>query len=116
MRPASCQTQQPYQWGDGGSGWRLVDQDNLSVIEETLLPGTAEVMHFHAAAEQCFYMLEGCAVMHVETTPVTLTCGMALHIPAGTSHAISNNSDQTIRFLVISTPSTRNDRHEMAGK
>jgi mannose-6-phosphate isomerase-like protein (cupin superfamily) len=37
---------------------------------------------------------------------------MALHIPPKTRHAIVNQTDEEIRFLVISAPSSRSDRHE----
>jgi oxalate decarboxylase/phosphoglucose isomerase-like protein (cupin superfamily) len=38
---------------------------------------------------------------------------MALHIPPKTGHAIVNQTDDEIRFLVISAPSSRGDRHEV---
>jgi len=113
MHPASRDTQTAYQWGNGGVGWPLVETAGLLVIEETLAPGCSEKHHYHNQAEQCFYMLAGRAVMqfadgqHVEIGP-----GMALHIPPKTRHAISNQTDEEIRFLVISAPSSRGDRYE----
>jgi len=81
------------------------------VIEETLEPDTGEVLHYHQRAAQCFYMIDGSAVMHIASDMVRLDTGMALHIPPGTVHAITNDSQQKIRFLVISAPTTRGDRH-----
>jgi len=49
--------------------------------------------------------------MHIASDMVRLDTGMALHIPPGTVHAITNDSQQKIRFLVISAPTTRGDRH-----
>jgi mannose-6-phosphate isomerase-like protein (cupin superfamily) len=44
---------------------------------------------------------------------VEIDTGMALHIPPETSHAIVNKTGEEIRFLVISAPSSRGDRHEV---
>ena len=113
MHPVSKSIEKAYQWGDGGVGWPLVETEALLVIEETLAPGCSEKYHYHNQAEQCFYMLVGGAVMQfADGQRVKIDTGMALHIPPETSHAIVNQSDKEIRFLVISAPSTRGDRHE----
>ena len=44
---------------------------------------------------------------------VEINTGMALHILPETSHAIVNKTGEEIRFLVISAPSSRGDRHEV---
>jgi mannose-6-phosphate isomerase-like protein (cupin superfamily) len=44
---------------------------------------------------------------------VEINTGMALHIPPETYHAIVNKAGEEIRFLVISAPSSRGDRHEV---
>ena len=113
MHPASRDTQKAYKWGDGGVGWRLVETEGLLVIEETLAPRCGEKHHYHNQAAQCFYMLAGCAVMQfADGRHVEIDTGMALHIPPETGHAIDNQSDEEVRFLVISAPSSRGDRHE----
>ena len=48
---------------------------DLSVIQERIPPGTAEVRHFHHRAQQFFYILAGEAVMEVNDQPMTLTTG-----------------------------------------
>ena len=113
MRPTSRDTEQAYKWGDGGVGWPLVETEGLLVIEETLASGCGETHHYHNQAAQCFYMLAGCAVMQLDGQQVDLDEGMALHIPPNTNHAIVNQTGEEIRFLVISAPSTRGDRHEV---
>ena len=113
MHPASRDTQTAYQWGDGGVGWPLVETEGLLVIEETMASGCGEKHHYHNQAAQCFYMLAGRAVMQfAEGQTVKIDTGMALHIPPKTRHAIINQTDEEIRFLVISAPSSRGDRHE----
>ena len=99
-----------YTWGDGCDGWHLVRNDQLSVIEERMPPGTAEVRHFHNAAQQFFYILAGEAVMEVGAEAFTLKRGEGLHIPAGKPHRIRNISAADVQFLVISQPPSHGDR------
>jgi mannose-6-phosphate isomerase-like protein (cupin superfamily) len=114
MHPVSKSTKKAYQWGDGGVGWRLVETEGLLVIEETLAPGCGEKHHYHMHAAQCFYMLSGRAMMQfTDGQNVEIDTGMALHIPPETHHAIVNQTGEEIRFLVISAPSSRGDRHEV---
>src|SRR5690242_790078 len=87
-----------YLWGDGCDGWHLVKHAQLSVIEERMPPGTAEVRHYHNTAQQFFYILSGEAVMEVEGEAVTLARGDGLHIPPGTPHRIRNVSDAPAEF------------------
>ena len=114
MYPASRDTARAYKWGDGGVGWPLVETEGLLVIEETLASGCGEKHHYHNQAVQCFYMLVGSAVMQfADGQNVEIDTGMALHIPPETCHAIVNQTGEEIRFLVISTPSSRGDWHEV---
>ena len=112
MQPVSRDTQAAYRWGEGGVGWPLVDTDGLLVIEETLAPGCKEASHHHNKAAQCFYILEGSALIEIDGQSVILDKGMSLHIKPRSVHAIANNSSIDVRFLVISAPSTRPDRQE----
>ena len=54
--------------------------------------------------------------MKINGQHIFLVQGMALHIQPETDHAIANGSANEIRFLVISAPSTRSDRHEIGVK
>lgn len=116
MQPVSRSTQTAYKWGEGGVGWPLVDTDGLLVVEETMAPGCSEKRHHHNKATQCFYILEGTALMKIDGQNIVLVKGMALHIQPETDHAIANESSNEVRFLVISAPSTRSDRHEIGVK
>jgi len=59
-------TAEHYQWGDGCDGWHLVRTPSLSVIEERMPPGTQATRHYHRAATQFFYVLEGWLSIEVE--------------------------------------------------
>jgi mannose-6-phosphate isomerase-like protein (cupin superfamily) len=102
-----------YIWGDACDGWHLVKHEELSVIQERVPPGGAEVMHFHERARQFFYVLQGEGRILFEDLEVVLTKGQGLEIPPLVKHQFRNSSSQNVDFLVISVPSTRGDRVDL---
>jgi hypothetical protein len=50
-------TAKHYVWGQNCDGWHLVKNPQLSVILERMPAGASEVRHFHAKAQQFFFML-----------------------------------------------------------
>ena len=102
-----------YVWGQECEGWRLLDDDGLSVIEERMPPGTAEQRHIHHKANQLFYVLEGQLVMEYAGTRYQLAAGDSINITPGLPHQAHNDSTEPVRFLVISAPTTRGDRVEV---
>lgn len=99
-----------YQWGDGCDGWHLLRHDALSVIAERMPPGTAEVRHRHALAEQFFYVLSGELTIEREGTVSALTPGVGLSIPPGVAHEVRNAGGAAAEFLVVSRPPSHGDR------
>lgn len=99
-----------YKWGKDCDGWNLVDEPTLSVKQERMPPGTAEERHYHARAQQFFYILKGKATFEVEGESLLLNEGEGLHIAAGRKHKISNPSADALEFLLCSQPSTQADR------
>ncbi|MBD8880395.1 cupin domain-containing protein [Rhodanobacter sp. 7MK24] len=99
-----------YRWGQGCDGWHLLAGGDLSVIEERMPPGTAELRHRHIHARQFFYVLEGEAVLELEGAPHRLNRGEGLHVPPGVAHQMRNDSDADTRFLVVSSPKSHGDR------
>lgn len=106
-------TAEHYVWGEVCDGFRLVDRDDLSIIEEVVPPGAAETWHVHARARQFFYVLEGTATLHTRESDVDLSVGDGIEVAPGTEHRFANHSDGPVRFLVTSTPNTRGDREEI---
>lgn len=103
-----------YQWGEGCEGWHLLADAQLSVIEECVPAGAAEVMHRHAHARQFFYVLDGEAVMEIAGETHPLSTGQGLHVAPGVAHQFRNESGADVRVLVISTPPSHGDRIEEA--
>jgi mannose-6-phosphate isomerase-like protein (cupin superfamily) len=106
----STQNAQHYTWGDQCDGWHLLRSDSLSVIQESMPPGTAEQLHYHERAQQVFYLLQGTATFEVEGETVTVLQGQSIHIVPKSRHRILNNSKAVIHFLVISEPKAHGDR------
>jgi mannose-6-phosphate isomerase-like protein (cupin superfamily) len=101
-----------YSWGDNCLGWKLVDSPQLSIIEEEMPPGTQEAIHHHNKANQFFYVLEGTALFQVGGKTYSVEAKQGIFIEAGSSHTICNRTENLLKFLVVSNPTTKNDRHE----
>jgi mannose-6-phosphate isomerase-like protein (cupin superfamily) len=99
-----------YRWGVDCDGWHLVRDKNLGVIEELMPPGSAEIRHYHAHAQQFFYILDGEVLMEVDGENTLIPAGHGIRIMPGMRHQIRNPSSGPVRFLVISQPPSRGDR------
>ena len=99
-----------YRWGVDCDGWHLVKDKQLSVIEEFMPPGAAEVRHHHERSQQFFYILDGEVLMEMNGENVLIPAGSGVRILPGTRHQIRNPSSAPVRFLVISQPPSHGDR------
>lgn len=106
----SIRTAEHYTWGHACDGWHLLRTDSLSVIQERMPPGTAEQRHFHAKAQQVFFVLSGEATFEVGEERVAVAAQESLHIPPGVRHRIANIGTTDLHFLVISKPKAHGDR------
>jgi mannose-6-phosphate isomerase-like protein (cupin superfamily) len=106
----SIENAEHYVWGDVCDGWHLLKREDMSVIQERVPAGAAEVMHFHNVARQFFYILEGEGTMVFDDHEVTLNNGQGLEIPPQVKHQFTNKSNVDVHFLVVSIPMTRGDR------
>ncbi len=99
-----------YIWGAICDGWHLLKRDDISVIQERVPAGGAEVMHYHNTARQFFYILEGEGTMVFEDSALVLKKGQGIEIGPQVKHQFKNQSDVDVHFLVVSVPSTSSDR------
>jgi mannose-6-phosphate isomerase-like protein (cupin superfamily) len=106
----SIENAEHYIWGENCDGWHLLKRDDMSVIQERVPAGAAEVMHHHNTARQFFYILDGQGTMIFEDREVVLAKGQGLEIPPMVKHQFKNQSNADVYFLVISVPATRGDR------
>ena len=106
----STENAEHYIWGEINDGWQLLKREDMSVIQERVPAGGAEVMHYHNIARQFFYILEGEGTMVFEDHEVILNKSQGLEIPPQMKHQFKNSSTTEVHFLVISVPTTRGDR------
>ena len=108
--PISIENAEHYVWGQICDGWHLLKRSDMSVIQERVPAGSAEVMHYHEQARQFFYILDGEGTMSFEDHEIILQKGQGLEISPMLRHQFMNNSQKDVHFLVFSVPSTRGDR------
>ena len=101
-----------YRWGVDCDAWYLVKDPQLTVIEEMMPPGAAEIRHHHKKAQQFFFILAGEVIMEIEGEKMLVGAGSGIRVLAGMRHQIRNPSPDPARFLVISHPPSRGDRHD----
>ena len=106
----STDTLAHYSWGDSCSGWRLIHNSRLSVIQELMPPGTAEELHYHRHSQQLFYILAGEAFFEINGQHHIVRARQAIHVPSGSRHFIANKTKLKLEFLVISEPASNADR------
>ena len=110
MSVTSIKNAKHYIWGGNCDGWHLVASPNLSVIQESMPSGSTEVRHRHNRAEQFFYILNGTASLEVAGSVYVLKANEGFHVPAGVPHTLSNQHENALDFLVVSTPPSHGDR------
>ena len=99
-----------YDWGGTCEGWRLIDRADLGVVYERMPPGTSEVRHYHRQARQFFFVLKGEATIELDGETVVCKSGEGMEISPGRSHQIFNKASNDLEFLLVSKPSSREDR------
>jgi mannose-6-phosphate isomerase-like protein (cupin superfamily) len=108
--PVTRDNAEHYRWGVDCDGWHLVKDQQLSVIEELMPPGAAELRHHHDHSQQFFYILTGEVLMEINGENMLIPAGSGVRILPGTRHQIRNPSSSPVRFLVVSQPPSHGDR------
>ena len=99
-----------YSWGEQCDGWHLVKSPELSIIQERVPAGGAEVRHYHQQAQQFFFVIAGTASLEVGATVLHLSSGQGKHVPAGVPHRLANEGAEDLEFIVVSAPMAHGDR------
>lgn len=110
LAPVSRENAEHYRWGNNCDAWFMMKDKHLTVIEEFMPPGAAEIRHYHEKAQQFFYILAGEVMMEVEGQTMLIRANSGIHVLPGRRHQIRNPSSSPARFLVISQPPSRGDR------
>ena len=80
-----------------------------SLAEATLEPGQATQRHYHAAAEEVYFVLEGQGEMELDGQRAVVRAGDAVPIPPGSRHQITNVGAGQLRFLCTCAPPYRHE-------
>jgi mannose-6-phosphate isomerase-like protein (cupin superfamily) len=110
--PVAREAAEHYIWGGNCDGWHLVKSRGLSVIEERMPPGAAEVRHYHESARQFFFVLAGVLIIEVEGRVHELLPRQGLEVAPGSDHQVRTAPGSGAEFLVISQPPAQGDRYE----
>lgn len=104
------QNSEHYYWGSNCEGWRFINNEETSIIFETMPSGTSEQKHYHKKARQFFFILTGKAVFTINEKRIEINQNEGIEINPNEIHFIKNETNESIDFLVYSNPSTKNDR------
>ena len=104
------ETAEHYLWGDKCDSWVLTDTVGLSVKQESMPSGTREKLHFHSNAQQFFFILKGVATFYIDEAKIIVEEYNGILIQPKSQHFIANKTDEQLDFLVISQPTTNDDR------
>ncbi len=110
MEIISRENAEHYTWGDICDGWHLLKTSGLSVIQERVPSGGAEVMHYHEHAHQFFYVLSGEATLEINDRKILIHPQQGISIPPKMTHRLLNETKQDLSFLVISAPMSHGER------
>ena len=108
--PVDRYTTQHYTWGNNCDSWVLADTEGLSVKQESMPAGATDKLHFHNQAQQFFFILKDTATFYCEANKHILSEQQGIKIPPNSKHFIANENSSPPEFLVISQPSTNNDK------
>lgn len=109
----STKTAPHFLWGECCDGWWLKKGGSFTVIEEMMPKGTSEIRHFHHRTEQFFYILEGALILELDGVEHPLKEGDSIVVSPCVLHRVFNKSPQSVRFLVVSCPDSREDRIDL---
>jgi mannose-6-phosphate isomerase-like protein (cupin superfamily) len=110
MEKISRENAEHYVWGGVCDGWHLLKSSGLSVIQERVPPGGAEVKHYHEKAHQFFFVLSGEATMEIRDKRVVLGPQQGISIPPIITHRLLNEAKEDLSLIVVSAPRSHGDR------
>ncbi|TFF63864.1 MAG: cupin domain-containing protein [Promethearchaeota archaeon] len=87
---------------------KLISYEYASIIHIELKPDEALKLHI-TSVDVCFYGLEGEGIVEIgdETKPIKKD--QLIFSPAGIRHRLMNKSNKNFRFLVIKTPTPKEE-------
>ncbi len=75
-----------------------------SLAEARLQPGQSTEEHYHAKAEEIYYITHGAGRMRIDAELREIRTGDAIAIPPGKRHKLWNTGDEPLRLLCCCAP------------
>ena len=112
MTVQNLATQPPFTTKDGSTIRSILDRTNAPVQNQSLAEarvpaGGATQRHYHKAAEEFYFILEGRGTVEIDGTSRAVGPGDAILIPPRAWHTIV--ADEALRFLVCCAPPYSHD-------
>lgn len=98
------------EWAKNCLAYALVEQDSLLIKKEQIPSGGCELLHYHEATFQFFYVLKGKATFFLAESEIVLKSGEGINVFPKQAHKIMNRHQSLLEFLVISSGKIHNDR------
>ena len=77
---------------------------NQSLAEARVPVGGSTQEHYHARAEEIYFITAGCGRMRIEAEIAEVKSGDAIAIPPGKKHKIWNTGSETLKLLCCCSP------------
>jgi mannose-6-phosphate isomerase-like protein (cupin superfamily) len=87
---------------------KLISYEYASIIHIKLKPGESLKLHI-TPVDVCFYGLEGEGIVEIGEEIKSIKKDQLVFSPAKIKHRLSNHSDESFRFLVIKTPTPKEE-------
>ena len=96
-------------WRGAGDEYRvLATGDDTAgdyfIMEAVVPPGGGPPLHIQTREEEAFYVLEGEVVFRADGERIVAGPGVYLNIPRDVPHHFENESDATVRMLIVFAP------------
>ena len=77
---------------------------NQSLAEARVPVGGSTQEHYHARAEEIYFITAGCGRMRIEAETAEVKAGDAVAIPPGKKHKLWNTGSETLKLLCCCSP------------
>ena len=77
---------------------------NQSLAEARVPVGGSTQEHYHARAEEIYFITVGCGRMRIEAEIADVKAGDAIAIPPGKKHKLWNTGSETLKLLCCCSP------------
>jgi mannose-6-phosphate isomerase len=86
-----------------GCYYVLADEKDHKVKRIIVHPGKRLSLQRHHRRAEHWYMVQGQAVVTLDSRKIPLVCGQAVDIPRGAAHRISNGGSEDLVFIEVQT-------------